>query len=47
MCTQNTPSLPVRTHIKAGGLTVNHGLKVRSQVQAGGLTVNHGLRVRA
>ena len=41
-----TPTTRIRTNVRAGGITLNHGLRVRTSVRAGGSKVNHGLRVR-
>jgi hypothetical protein len=38
--------MTIRTRVKAGALTNNHGLRVRTNVKAGALNANHGLRLK-
>lgn len=44
---KNTKGIKIRTHVRAGGINLNHnantvrGLKIRTHVRAGGVNLNH------
>jgi hypothetical protein len=37
----------IKTNVKAGSISLNHGVKIKTHVKAGAITLNHGACVRA